>query len=281
MMSMAVILKASIYNSWLFMNSILKFLNILPFSRSGQEILTGMHKRKVWTKTSKKQKKLINHYYSRDDWLKKIIHDFTCFLFLGVLSYTASNIINHTYYPILNSIMKASSLLMVKCKHKDDKMIGLWIQCININKHVPFKIFIKVMKDIVPVLSKSWCLSCWLIMYDKNYNENGVICWWKFSQWYTDGSWYNANICNNLRGRVFEDFFVTAHQDRWNLVYSLKAYYNQHEKLLEVFIFGGGIPLPHDSATGAPRSLSVSINFIETWLKALSSNSSWSFCAYQ
>ena len=44
---------------------------------------------------------------------------------------------------------------------------------------------------------------------------------------------------------------------------------------------GGGIPLPGYSTTGSLKSLSVSINFIDKFLKGLESNFSYSCRAHQ
>ena len=47
----------------------------------------------------------------------------------------------------------------------------------------------------------------------------------------------------------------------------LKAYVNMNENIYDSLRSVGGIPLPDDSTTDALKYLSVSLNFMDTWLK--------------
>ena len=58
----------------------------------------------------------------------------------------------------------------------------------------------------------------------------------------------------------------------WELICGLKACGNIHESLSELVSSGGGIPLLDYSKIDVLKSLSVSINFIEMWLKGLDSS---------
>ena len=103
----------------------------------------------------------------------------------------------------------------------------------------------------------------------------------KFAHWCKGGIWYNKTIRNNLHVTVFEDLFVTARQDRYQLMCGLHAYKNMHKKSSDEMIFDGGRPIPDDSTIDYLQSLSVRINFIYTCLKNLEPHFAWRCCEYQ
>ena len=92
-----------------------------------------------------------------------------------------------------------------------------------------------------------------------------------FVRWCKDDPWYNATICHNLCGPVFEYFFANVRQVRYKMMCVLNAHDKQHEKISDKVIFGGVIPLPDYSTTYHFQYLSISINFIYKNLKSLSS----------
>ena len=61
----------------------------------------------------------------------------------------------------------------------------------------------------------------------------------------------------------------------------LHAYDKLNDKSTNASIFCGGRSLPEYYTIDSLVYLCVSINFIDTWLKALENNSALSFCAYQ
>ena len=86
-------------------------------------------------------------------------------------------------------------------------------------------------------------------------------------------------VCNfhNLNGPIFEDYFVTAIQYKYEQVCGLYAYENLHENPSDKMSFGGGRPLSDDSTIYFLLSLSVIIKSIDTLLKSLVSNFEWRF----
>ena len=73
----------------------------------------------------------------------------------------------------------------------------------------------------------------------------------------------------NLHDPIFEEFFVTDHQDRYDLMCGLHAYYKENDKSTDEKHFCGGRPIPDDSTTISLVSLCVSNNFIDTCLNVL------------
>ena len=122
-------------------------------------------------------------------------------------------------------------------------------------------VFIKAI--VFPYVGLSW------IIQTKNQTEftvDEIFTWW-YEYWPR----YNATICHNLHGPVFEDLFVTSHQDRYDLLDSLNTYEKLHEKLSAKVSTGGVIPFLNDYTKDSLQSLSVINNFIEAWLKILAS----------
>ena len=73
----------------------------------------------------------------------------------------------------------------------------------------------------------------------------------------------------NLHDPIFEEFFVTDHQDRYDLMCGLHAYYKENDKSTDEKHFCGGRPIPDDSTKVSLVYLCVSINFIDTWPNVL------------
>ena len=99
--------------------------------------------------------------------------------------------------------------------------------------------------------------------------------------WCKNEPWYTKKIYRNLHGHVFEYLFVTAYQDRYELMCGLNAYDKLHKTFSLSVSAGSGLPLPNDSTTDSLKYLGVIINFIYTWLKVLESNLAWICTAYQ
>ena len=45
-----------------------------------------------------------------------------------------------------------------------------------------------------------------------------------YEEWCAGGPWFNETICQSLHGPLFEELFVTAHEDRYYIVCGLYAY---------------------------------------------------------
>ena len=80
---------------------------------------------------------------------------------------------------------------------------------------------------------------------------------------------------------IFEDSFVTAHQDRYELMCGLHAYNKINDKSTDATSLDGTRPLPQYYKIGSLIYLCVSFNFINTWLKVSANNTAWRFYAYQ
>ena len=93
-----------------------------------------------------------------------------------------------------------------------------------------------------------------------------------FIEWCTGGPWFNETILRNLHGPIFEEFFVTTCQDRYELMCGLHAYNKENDKSTYATDFGVRIPLPDDSKRVSLVYLCVSINFIYTWINVLAHN---------
>ena len=84
-----------------------------------------------------------------------------------------------------------------------------------------------------------------------------------FIKWCTGGLWFNGKICHNLHGPMFEDFLVTAHKYRYNLIFGLNAYNKENDNSTNLTKFCGGRPMPDDFTTVSIISLCVSIKSID------------------
>ena len=99
-------------------------------------------------------------------------------------------------------------------------------------------------------------------------------------EWCTGGPWFNETICRNLHGPIFQEFLVTAYQDRYNIICGIHDY-NKKDKSNDAPNFGGGRPLPEYSIINPLVSICVSINFMDTWINALAKKIEWHCWAYQ
>ena len=66
---------------------------------------------------------------------------------------------------------------------------------------------------------------------------------------------------------VFEELFVTARQDRYNIICSLNHYKAVNKASSDYISSGGGISITKVSINDALKFICVSLNFIETPLK--------------
>ena len=92
---------------------------------------------------------------------------------------------------------------------------------------------------------------------------------------------YSAALFHNIHGTVFEYLFLNVRQYKYDLMCGLHAYGKLHGDLSGEMRFCGGITLPDDSTIDSLECISVRINFIDTWLKALASNFACHCCEYQ
>ena len=83
----------------------------------------------------------------------------------------------------------------------------------------------------------------WIILTKKKY-EFSVEEY--YIEWCTGGPWFNETIFWNLHSPIFEDFSVTAYQDRYDLMCGLHAYAKEDDKLTYATNFGGGRPKPYN-----------------------------------
>ena len=95
-----------------------------------------------------------------------------------------------------------------------------------------------------------------------------------YNEWFL-----NQTICQNLHGPIFESFFVTAQQYRYDWMCGLQTYDKTEDISTDARIFGGGIPLPAYSKTNPFVSLCVSFTFIETSINALANHFAYLSCA--
>ena len=77
---------------------------------------------------------------------------------------------------------------------------------------------------------------------------------------------------HKLHGTIFEDFFVTARRNRYELMCGLYAHKNQNYDPTYETIFSSKRPLPNDSTKKSLVFLYVGLNFINTCLKVLANN---------
>ena len=71
-------------------------------------------------------------------------------------------------------------------------------------------------------------------------------------------------MCHNTRGSLFENYFVMARQDKYDLVCVLYAYDKITDKTKNSSDFNGGHPLPKYSKVKPLKFLCIIINFIDT-----------------
>ena len=123
--------------------------------------------------------------------------------------------------------------------------------------------------------------SCWFIVNDKNQ----VAIWFSFDSHFTlcckVDTCSNQKNCQNLRGPILEDLFVSARQYRYELMCQSHAYDKQNDKSTDARIFGCWIPLQEYSTINYLIFICGSLKFINNWLKPLGDNIEWHFCAFQ
>ena len=192
------------------------------------------------------------------------------FLFQYILCYTTNTTINHADNTILKEMLKVYSMLIVKFVYKYGKyLIDVYIQCENFNKHVHCEVLYTFTKYIIPSFIKSVVFPhvfiSWLIQTKEQIQfDVDKTC----SRWYKYFPCCNTIICCNFRVLVFGVFFVTARQYRYALMCEPKSYGKVHETSSDSVITVCGLPLPDDSTIDSLKSLSFSLNFIDTSLKS-------------
>ena len=79
---------------------------------------------------------------------------------------------------------------------------------------------------------------------------------------------YNTTICQNIYRLIFEGFFVTACQDRYEIVCDKHIEDKLNDMSTDATKFGCGITITEDSKIYSLVSLCVSLNLIYAWLKS-------------
>ena len=100
-------------------------------------------------------------------------------------------------------------------------------------------------------------------------------------EWCTVGPWFNEKIFQSLHGHFFEEFFVTAHQDRYDLMCVLHANDKPNYKSTGATYFYSDRPVTEYLSVSIFVSLCVTINFIGIWIKTLDKNIACCCLAYQ
>ena len=59
--------------------------------------------------------------------------------------------------------------------------------------------------------------------------------------------WYNKTICTKLNGRIFEDYDKSERKDRYDFMFAVNAYANDHVSMPDDTSSGGGRPMPSTS----------------------------------
>ena len=84
----------------------------------------------------------------------------------------------------------------------------------------------------------------WMVNTDNQYKfyqeEND-------DKWCKVGPWFNLSIFLNLRGSLFEYYFVTTRQDRYDLMCGLYVYAKTIDRNKVASYLNGGRTLPKDS----------------------------------
>ena len=96
-----------------------------------------------------------------------------------------------------------------------------------------------------------------------------------------EGRGLMRHFFQNLRGHLFEELFVAACEDRYDVMCGLYAHDQHKEKSTGETDFHGGQPIPRDSNVIPLISLCVTINFIGDCINILDRNITWRCLAYQ
>ena len=81
---------------------------------------------------------------------------------------------------------------------------------------------------------------------------------------------YNKTICSQLSGDSFEDYFITGHKYRYELMCDVDSYDIIHPAGPVNGISYSGRPLTNTSSTYALETLNQTINFFDNWLQFFS-----------
>ena len=73
-------------------------------------------------------------------------------------------------------------------------------------------------------------------------------------------------ICHNLHDQVFEDFFVTACQERFELMCGISDHDKIHDTTSYFIRYSCVWPIPIDVTTDVLKSLGDTIYFIDAYL---------------
>ena len=102
-------------------------------------------------------------------------------------------------------------------------------------------------KEILPVFIKAFVFHhvglSWMIETKEQIN---FAVDKQYVYWCTGGTWFNWEICHNLHGTVFEELFVTAREDRYDIMCGLYAYNQREENSTDAPDFHDGWTLPID-----------------------------------
>ena len=161
-------------------------------------------------------------------------------------------------------------------------MTEVCIQCNPCNKTVTCQLSKTVMIDILLVFIKCVLFSHVVLslIIETNYHYKFSVEE-HFIEWCTELPRFNGIIFRNLHGPIFEELFVIARQDRYDLMCGLYAYNKDNDNSTDATDFGGGRPLPEYSTINPLIYPCVSINFIGTWSNILGKTFAWRCCAYQ
>ena len=120
-----------------------------------------------------------------------------------------------TYYETIynKDVTEAVGIMFINCV----KIIGCFLENKNIENFItPF---------VVNMLFRNIGLF-WIIQSNKNLSSDFQK---HFSSWILNVPQYNNNICSQLHGLVFGDYFKTAKRDKYILMY----YIQSHGKIIK------------------------------------------------
>ena len=114
-------------------------------------------------------------------------------------------------------------MFMVKFDYKQEdrntKLVGVNISYVNFKNDVHFNMKHKEGKEIIPIFIKAVMFQhvgfYWLIQSIGKI-EYAFYC--NGPNWIAMETWYDKTFCPNLCGSIFEEFFVTAYQDRYDIM---------------------------------------------------------------
>ena len=90
-------------------------------------------------------------------------------------------------------------------------------------------------------------------MYDsKKRSDYFAVDEW-YDEWCTIGPWFNATICHNLHGPLFEVFKVTEREDRYDIMCRLHDYGKREERSTGALGFRFPFPLTLPNHWGSSK----------------------------